>query len=76
MCKLCFYKTGSIRHDSRHEDTFNHALLELSKIRGTMSFAQWWVLYLISESLCWSCYSVLITLCMLIHKSNRRGKVT
>jgi len=38
MCKLCVYKS------------FNHALLE-SKISGTMSFAQWWVLDLTSETL-------------------------
>ena len=34
----------------REKHTFNHALLE-SKIRGTMFFAQWWVLDLISEPL-------------------------
>ena len=38
MCKLCVYKS------------FNHALLE-SKISGTMSFAQWWVLDLTLEPL-------------------------
>jgi len=30
--------------------TFNHALLE-SKISGTISFVQWWVLDLTSETL-------------------------
>jgi len=38
MCKLCVYKS------------FNHALLE-SKISGTISFAQWWVLDLTLETL-------------------------
>ena len=48
LCKLCFYK--SFKVSSTRGQWFNHALLE-SKIRGTMSFAQWWVLDLISKSL-------------------------
>ena len=38
-CRECVYKS------------FNHALLE-SKISGTISFAQWWVLDLTLETLC------------------------
>ena len=46
VCVNCVF----ISHSSTRGQWFNHALLE-SKIRGTMSFAQWWVLDLISKSL-------------------------
>ena len=39
-----------LRSYKSFKHTFNHALLE-SKISGTMSFAQWWVLDLTSETL-------------------------
>ena len=43
-----------LRSYKSFKHTFNHALLE-SKISGTMSFAQWWVLDLTLEPLQWPC---------------------